>query len=231
MALFGEKYGDNVRVVRFGESVELCGGTHVSSTGKIGYFKIVSESAIAAGVRRIEAITGTKFDAYLLNRENQIQQISKILKSPQNIEKAVRNLVAENTALVKQVELLNREKISRLKSNLIDKIQKNNNINVIAERIDADSTDMIRDISFQLKNQVDDLYLVIGSNIEGKANLTIMISDNLVKEKNLNASLIVREAAREINGGGGGQPFFATAGGKNTDGIDKAIRKAVELLQ
>ncbi len=231
MALFGEKYGDNVRVVRFGESVELCGGTHVASTGKIGYFKIISESAIAAGVRRIEAITGTRFDAYLQEREEQLRQISNMLKGPQNLEKTVQNLVDENAALMKQVELLTREKVSRLKKNLMDKIKQKNGINLIAERIDADSTDMIRDLSFQLKKQVNNLYLVLGSNIEGKANLTVMISDNLVTEKNLNASHIVREAAKEINGGGGGQPFFATAGGKNTDGIDKAIRRAVELLQ
>ena len=231
MALFGEKYGENVRVVKFGESVELCGGTHVSSTGKIGYFKIISESAIAAGVRRIEAITGTRFDEYLQNRENLIRQISGMLKNPQNIEKAVQNLVDENAILIKQVELLNREKVNRLKRNLMDKIQKRNNINLIAEKIDIDSTDMVRDLSFQLKNQVSDLYLVLGSNIEGKANLTVMISDNLVREKNLNASKIVREAAKEIDGGGGGQPFFATAGGKNPEGIEKAIQKAVELLK
>lgn len=231
MALFGEKYGENVRVVKFGESIELCGGTHVSSTGKIGYFKIISESAIAAGVRRIEAITGSRFDEYLQNRENQLRQISNMLKSPQNLEKAVQNLVDENTALLKQVESLNREKVTRLKKNLMDKIQKMNGINLIAEKIDAESTDMIRDLSYKLKNQVENLFLVIGSNIGGKANLTIMISDNLVREKNLNASHIVREAAKEINGGGGGQPFFATAGGKNTKGIDKAIRKAVEFLQ
>ena len=113
----------------------------------------------------------------------------------------------------------------------MDKIQKRNNINLIAEKIDIDSTDMVRDLSFQLKNQVSDLYLVLGSNIEGKANLTVMISDNLVREKNLNASKIVREAAKEIDGGGGGQPFFATAGGKNLEGIEKAIQKAVELLK
>ncbi len=231
MALFGEKYGDTVRVVKFGDSVELCGGTHVSSTGKIGYFKIISESAIAAGVRRIEAITGTRFDKYLSDREKLIRQISTILKNPQNLEKAVQNLVDENAALLKQLGSLNREKVNRLKKKLLDKIQKKNNINLIAERIEADSTDMIRDLSFQLKNQVSDLYLVIGSNIEGKANLTVMISDNLVREKKLNASHIVREAAKEIDGGGGGQPFFATAGGKNPDGIDKAIQKAVELLK
>jgi alanyl-tRNA synthetase len=231
MALFGEKYGETVRVVKFGESVELCGGTHVSSTGQIGYFKIISESAIAAGVRRIEAITGTRFDEYLSSRENLFRQISVILKNPQNLEKAVQNLMDENTALHKQVELLSREKLNRLKKKLLDKIQQKNNINLIAERIEADSTDMIRDLSFQLKNQVDNLYLVIGANIDGKANLTMMISDNLVREKNLNASHILREAAKEIDGGGGGQPFFATAGGKNTKGIDKAIQKAVEFLK
>ena len=230
MALFGEKYGDSVRVVKFGDSIELCGGTHVRSTGKIGYFKIISESAIAAGVRRIEAITGTRFDEYLMNRENLFRQIGSILKNPQNLGKAVQNLVDENAALLKQIEVLNREKINQLKKKLIDKIQKRDNINLIAEKIEADSTDMIRDLSFQLKNQIKNLYLVIGAVLEEKANLTIMISDNLVKDKKLDAGKIVREAAKEIEGGGGGQPFFATAGGKNLNGIDKAIQKAVEWI-
>ncbi|MBN2215578.1 MAG: alanine--tRNA ligase [Bacteroidales bacterium] len=231
MALFGEKYGDTVRVVRFGDSVELCGGTHVSSTGKIGYFKIISESAIAAGVRRIEAITGSRFDEYLSDQEHLIRRISDLLKSsPKNLEKVVRNLVKENSMLQKQVELLNREKVSQLKKDLLNKIHKKNNINLIAERIEIDSGDMIRDLAFQLKSQVNDLYMVIGANIQGKPNLTVMISDNLVKDKDLDASKIVRDAAKEIEGGGGGQPFYATAGGKNLKGIDKAIQKAVEWI-
>lgn len=230
MALFGEKYGDKLRVVRFDDSVELCGGTHVNSTGEIGYFKIISESATAAGVRRIEAITGTKFEEYLTNRLKQINSISNMLKNPQNLEKAVQNLIEENSNLQKQVEVLNREKVSQLKNMLMGKILKKGDINIIAEKIDVVSADLIRDLAFQLKNQVENLYLVLGANLDGKANLSIMISDELVKNKNLNAGKIIREAAKEIQGGGGGQPFFATAGGKDIKGMDKAISRAVELL-
>ncbi len=230
MALFGEKYGDSVRVVRFGDSIELCGGTHVSSTGKIGYFKIISESAVAAGVRRIEAITGTRFDEYLNNRENLFRQISHILKNPQNLEKAVQNLVDENAVLQKRLDIFYREKMNRLKLQLLDNIRKQDDINFIAGKIEADSADMVRDLSFQLKSQVENLYLVIGAVVGDKANLTIMISDNLVKNRKLDAGRIVREAAKEIGGGGGGQPFFATAGGKNLQGIDRAIQKAAEWI-
>ena len=231
MALFGEKYGETVRVVRFDDSVELCGGTHVSSTGKIGYFKIISESAIAAGVRRIEAITGTKFDEYLTNQEKLIRHISENLKTaPGNLEKSVQHMINENVMLQKQVEVFTREKVNRLKDNLLDKIRKTDNINLIAERIDADSTDMLRDLSFQLKSQLDNLFLVLGASIDGKANLTVMISENLVKEKNLNAGQIIRDVSFEIDGGGGGQPFFATAGGKNVKGLEKAIQKATEWI-
>jgi alanyl-tRNA synthetase len=230
MALFGEKYGDTVRVVRFGDSVELCGGTHVSSTGKIGYFKIISEGAVAAGVRRIEAITGTRFDEYLNDRENLFRQLSHVLKNPQNLEKAVQNLVDENAALQKRLDTFYRDKMNRLKQQLLKNIRKQDGINLIAEKIDAESADMVRDLSFQLKNQVENLYLVIGAIFGDKANLTIMISDNLVKNRKLDAGKIVQEAAKEIGGGGGGQPFFATAGGKNLKGIDGAIQKAVEWI-
>ena len=230
MALFGEKYGDTVRVVRFDDSIELCGGTHVRSTGEIGYFKIIKEEAVAAGVRRIEAITGKKFEEYFMNRERLIADISTILKHPQNLEKAVQTLADENTALQKQLESLNRNKVAQLKKTLLDKIQKKGDVNIIAEKIDIESADLMRDLAFQLKNQVENLYLVMGANLDGKANLTIMISDALVKSKNLNAGQIIRDASKEIQGGGGGQPFFATAGGKNIQGIEKAIARAVEVL-
>ncbi len=230
MALFGEKYGDNVRVVRFDDSIELCGGTHVRSTGEIGYFKIIREEAVAAGVRRIEAITGKKFEEYFMNQEKLISNISNILKHPQDLERAVQNLAEENSLLQKQLESFNRDKVAQLKKILLDKIQKREDVNLIAEKIEIESADLIRDLAFQLKNQVENLYLVLGANLDGKANLTIMISDALVKSKNLNAGQIIRDASKEIQGGGGGQPFFATAGGKNIQGLEKAIAKAVEIL-
>ncbi len=231
MALFGEKYGDMVRVVKFDESVELCGGTHVSSTGEIGYFKILSESAIAAGIRRIEAITGSKFEEYQHNNEKTIKKIKEILKNPQNPDKALQNLVNENASLQKQVETFKREKIQNLKNQLIQKIHKKNGINLIAEKIEIDSGESIRDLAFQLKGQIENLYLVLGANFNGKPSLTVMISDNLIKEQNLNAAQIVREAAKEIKGGGGGQTFYATAGGKNPDGMENAIAKAVMFVK
>ncbi|MBN2612539.1 MAG: alanine--tRNA ligase [Bacteroidales bacterium] len=229
MALFGEKYGDTVRVVQFDDSIELCGGTHVHSTGEIGFFKIISESAVAAGVRRIEAITGTKFEAYFKQQEKLIGNIKSLLKNPQDLEKAVQSLVEENASLQKQVEQLNKEKTGRLKNLLLNKVQKNGNMNIIAEKVDIESAGLMRDLAYQLKDQVENLYLVLGANLDDKANLAIMISEELVKEKNLHAGQIIREAAKEIQGGGGGQPFFATAGGKDIAGIEKAIKKAVEL--
>ncbi len=230
IALFGEKYDDMVRVIRFADSIELCGGTHVESTGQIGFFKIISESAIAAGIRRIEAISGSKAEEYINNQSKILQKINDLLRSPQDLEKSVRNLIDENMALQKQVDQFRRSKIRDLKSELIGRIKKVNDINLIAEKIDVDSADAIRDLAFQIKKKVENLFMVVGANLDGKANLTIMVSDNLVKEKNINASEIIREAAKEINGGGGGQPFFATAGGSEPEGIERAIKKAVSFI-
>jgi alanyl-tRNA synthetase len=230
IALFGEKYDDMVRVIRFADSIELCGGTHVESTGQIGFFKIVSESAIAAGIRRIEAISGSKAEEYINNQSKILQKINDLLKSPQDLEKSVRNLIDENITLQKQVDQFRRSKIRDLKSELIGRIRKVNDINLIAEKIDVDSANAIRDLAFQIKKKVENLFMVVGANLDGKANLTIMVSDNLVKEKNINASQIIREAAKEINGGGGGQPFFATAGGSEPEGIERAIKKAVDFI-
>ena len=231
IALFGEKYNDHVRVIRFDDSVELCGGTHVESTGQIGFFKIISEGAIAAGIRRIEAITGKKAEEYIINHSKVINKISELLKYPKDLEKSVRNLISENASMLKQIEKFNKHKIKNLKSDLISKITKVENINVISARIDINSADAIRDLAFQIKGQVKNLFMVTGADMDGKANLTIMISDNLVKEKNLNASQIIKEAAKEIKGGGGGQPFFATAGGTDPGGINMAIKKAVDYLK
>ncbi|MCA1759777.1 MAG: DHHA1 domain-containing protein, partial [Bacteroidales bacterium] len=230
MMLFGEKYGESVRVIRFGESVELCGGTHVDATGQIGLFKIVSESAIAAGVRRIEAITGKRAEKYVTDQINTLKNIRETVKGSKDILASVMNLLKENTELSKKIEAFGRERLKILKGNLKSKVLTENGINIIADQIDIDNAAMLKDLAFQLKNEVENLYLVLGADIDGKPNLAVMISENLVADKGLNAGQIVREAGREIKGGGGGQPFFATAGGKDVSGIQAAIEKALSFI-
>jgi len=230
MMLFGEKYGESVRVIKFGDSIELCGGTHVQATGNIGFFKILSESAIAAGIRRIEAITGPKVEEYFNNQLNTLQQVREILNNPVDVIKGLESKLTEYTALQKQFEQIQKERNQQTAKTLVGKIQKFGDINFIAEKITIDSAQDLKDLAFHVKDQVNNLYLVLGTEIDGKANLAVMISDNLVKEKNLNAGNIIREISKEIEGGGGGQPFFATAGGKNPKGIEKALERAKGMI-
>jgi len=230
MALFGEKYGSLVRVVKFADSIELCGGTHVQATGQIGFFKIISESAIAAGIRRIEAITGSKFEEYLRNQEKNISSIKSMLNNPQDLVKGLDILISEKSELKKKVDEFEKEKLESIKSDLIRSFEKLGEINLISRKISINSANDLKDISFQLKAQLDNLILILGAEIDGKANLALMISDNLVKEKNLNAGILIRELSKDIEGSGGGQPFFATAGGKNPKGIDNALKKARILI-
>ncbi|SHJ06767.1 alanyl-tRNA synthetase [Tangfeifania diversioriginum] len=231
MMLFGEKYGDAVRVIKFGDSVELCGGTHVAATGQIGLFKIVSESAIAAGVRRIEAITGRRAEKYVNDQLKTLDSIRETVKGSKDILGSVMNLLRENTELSKKIEAFGRDRLKILKANLKSKVLLENGVNIIAEKVDVDNAGMLKDLAFQLKGEADNLFLVLGAEINGKPNLTVMISDELVEEKELNAGQIVREAGKEIKGGGGGQPFYATAGGKDPSGIPAAIEKALSFLQ
>jgi len=228
-ALFGEKYGDLVRVIKFGDSIELCGGTHVSSTGKIGLFKITSESSTAAGIRRIEAITSVAADEFVNEKLTLIEDIAEILKAPKNIKKSIEDLLIQNSKLNKEIEKLNAEKAGNLKGDLIKEIKEVNGINFLAKKVNLDTAG-IKTIAFQLKAEVDNLFLVLANENNGKANITILISDNLAKEKDLHAGNIVRELAKEINGGGGGQPFFASAGGSNPAGISVVLEKAVSYL-
>jgi alanyl-tRNA synthetase len=232
MALFGEKYGETVRVVTFDKnySIELCGGTHVPATGQIGLFKITSESAVAAGVRRIEAITSVKAEAFVNEQIALVQEVKSLLKNPKDVVKGLQGLLDQNAELQKQVEQMLREKAKTIKTDLLTKQQSINGINFIAERIELDSADAIKDLSFELRNQVNDLFMVLGASIKGKPSLSIIISDNLVKDKKLNAGTIVREIAKEIQGSGGGQPFYATAGGNDAQGIAKALEKAKSYL-
>lgn len=224
MMLFGEKYGDVVRVIKFGNSVELCGGTHVPATGEIGLFKIQSEGAVAAGVRRIEAISSNGAFNFIKNELGKLQEVRETLKS-KDIIKSIHELQAKNSELQKQIEKFNKEKATEVKKELKQKITSINGINFLSERIDLDAASL-KDIAFQLKGETERFFAVFGSEMDGKAVLTCAISDDLVKEKNLNASTIIRELAKDINGGGGGQPSFATAGGTKPEGIASALEKA-----
>ena len=232
-ALFGEKYGDFVRVITFqdGFSKELCGGTHVPATGQIGYFKIVSESAVAAGVRRIEAITATKAEAYINGQDQLLKLIKELLNNPADLAKSVETLLSENAKLKKEVEKAVLAKAAGLKDELKEKVQNINGISFIAEMVALPNAEAIKNLAYQLKDVVENLYLVLAANIDDKPLLTVMISENLVKEKGMNAGNIVRELAKEIQGGGGGQPFFATAGGKNVAGLTNALDKAKGFIK
>lgn len=227
-ALFGEKYGDFVRVITFDDhfSKELCGGTHVKATGQVGLFKITAESAVAAGVRRIEAITGIKADEFIHQQNKLIHHLKELLKHPADLAKSVEGLLDENSKLKKEREKSVLEKASGLKQVLIDQIETINGVNFIATKVDLPSAEAIKNLAYHLKDVVTDLFLVLAAESAGKPSVTVMISENLVKEKNLHAGNIVRELAKEINGGGGGQPFFATAGGKDVAGIPRALEKA-----
>ncbi|MFH2095866.1 MAG: alanine--tRNA ligase [Bacteroidota bacterium] len=229
VALFGEKYGDLVRLIRFGMSAELCGGIHVGGTGNIGYFKIRSESAIAAGIRRIEAITGYVAEEFINTHLNQLAGIRSVVKNP-DVLQGVLSLSEENSRLIKLVEKAGKDSAGNLKQNLYKSAKKIGKITLISSVVKVDNAGIIKDIAYQLKNEIEDLALVLGAEIDGKAHLAVMISDKLIKEMHLNAGEIVRAAAKEIEGGGGGQPFFATAGGKKPENILKAVEKAAELL-
>lgn len=229
LAVFGEKYGDLVRVIKYGDSIELCGGTHVAATGQIGFFKILSESSVSAGVRRIEAITADKAEEYINNTYRNLNEMVKILKSNKNLLESVRALVEENEGLKKETEKFAKESLRLFKERLKNESRMYRDIRVIIAPVIAEPA-QIKDVAFQLKGEYDRLVFIAGGVIAGKPHLTIMFSNNLVDEFGLNAGQIVREAAQEIKGGGGGQPFFATAGGSDPEGIEKAIKKAEKLV-
>ncbi len=228
--LFGEKYGDTVRTVKYSKSMELCGGTHVQNTGDIWYFKIISESAIAAGIRRIEAITNDAVKDYFLVQDDELSKIKTTFKNPTNVLNAVTNLHEENTKLKKEVEQLLKDKAASLKDDLIKNVVEINGINFLATNIDLDNN-TVKNLAFELANKIDDLFFINGANINDKAFLTIYINKKLSQDKNLNAGTIVRELGKLIQGGGGGQAFFATAGGKNPDGIKEALEKAKDYIK
>ncbi|MDM1295145.1 alanine--tRNA ligase [Sphingobacterium sp. N143] len=232
-ALFGEKYGDFVRVITFEDtfSKELCGGTHVKATGQIGFFKIIAESAVAAGVRRIEAITGTKSAAVIREHFELVQHLKELMNNPKDFVSALGKVIDENGALKKEIEKSITEKSLALKSDLEAKIEQIDGINFLSTRVDLPNAEAVKTLAYAVKGAVNNLFLVIGAEFDGKPSLTVVISDELAKERGLNAGNIVRDLAKDIQGGGGGQPFFATAGGKNVAGLSTAIGRAKDFLK
>ena len=230
MALFGEKYGDTVRMIEFGASKELCGGIHVKNTADIWHFKIISEGAVAAGIRRIEAITGDAVKDFFTQQENALTTIKEVLKNPQDTIKAVVSLQEDNAKLKKQLEQLLKEKAKGLVGELKAQLKEMNGVQFLATKVDLNA-DGAKDLAYELGALGSNLFIVLATAEEDKPMLSCYISKELVASKNLNAGQVVRELGKYIQGGGGGQPFFATAGGKNVAGIPEALEKAVDFIK
>ena len=230
IALFGEKYGDLVRMIKFGDSVELCGGTHVANTSDIWHFKIVSEGAVASGIRRIEAITSEAAKEYFESQAVSFSEIKEALKNAQDPVKAIQALQDENAQLKKQLEVLLKDKAKNMKADLAKELQEINGVQFLAKQVDL-NPEGAKDLAYELGNSYNNLFVVFATAHEGKPMLTCYISKEVVAAKNLNAGQVVRELGKYIQGGGGGQPFFATAGGKNVDGIAEALAKAVDFVK
>lgn len=229
IALFGEKYGDSVRAIKFGTSMELCGGTHVLNTNDIWHFIITSEGAVASGIRRIEAITGDAAKQYFIDRSESFASLQKALNNSQDPIKAVESLQEENSSLQKQVQQLLKNKAKNIKGELKSEIENIKGVNFLAKKIDLDAAGM-KDLAFEMGGEIENLFLVFGSEHDEKALLACYISKELAAERNLDAGKIILELGKHIQGGGGGQPFFATAGGKNPAGINEALEKAKQFL-
>ena len=231
IALFGEKYGDKVRVVRFGPSCEFCGGIHASSTGRIGFFKIISESSVAAGIRRIEAKTGKECEDLLYVMEDHMKAIKALFNNAKDLEGVIQKYINEHDAMKKEIESFQAQAVERTKNYLMTEIQTVNGVNVITRVLEMQPA-QVKDLVFQLRAAVEAPFLcAIGSKYQNKPMLTIMMSDDLVNDHGLNAGQMIREAAKLIQGGGGGQPHYAQAGGKDTEGLNAAIDKVIELAK
>jgi alanyl-tRNA synthetase len=232
MALFGEKYGEFVRVITFDPkfSVELCGGTHIPATGNIGFFKIVSESSVAAGVRRIEAVTAEGAQEFVNESLALLGSVKTILKNPKDIPASVQSLIEEKHILEKKLEAFNQERSNQVKDELARKAVRSNGHTLILEKVSLPNADALKNIAYGLRNQFEDLLLVLAADIDSKPQVAVMLGEKIEATKKFHAGNIVKELAKEIDGGGGGQPFFATAGGKKLEGLDDVIKKAKELI-
>ena len=229
MALFGEKYGDTVRSIRFGQSIELCGGTHVSNTANIWHFKITSESAVASGIRRIEAITGDAAKTYFEDQTELLEKVQQLLNQPQDTLKAIEGLQEDLASMKKEIQALAKVQLAATKAALEEELTEQNGISFLAKEVDLDGGAM-KDLAFALGQNRENLFLVLASKKGGKPVISCYISKELVAAKDLNAGAIVRDLGKHIQGGGGGQAFFATAGGKNPEGIPAALAAAADLV-
>ena len=231
-ALFGEKYGDLVRIITFDDhySKELCGGTHAQATGQIGYFKIISESAVAAGVRRIEAITADKAEAFILDQNRELNELKALLKGNKDVVSAVSSLLEENARLKKEAEKGMIEQAANLKNKIVHHMRTIKGVTFVAAHVDLQSAEAVKNLAYSIADSVDNMFLVFTTLIDDKPGITVMLSESLIRDKKLNASTIVRELAKDIQGGGGGQPFYATAGGKNKDGLSTVLQKAEAII-
>jgi len=229
MALFGEKYGDTVRSIRFGQSIELCGGTHVSNTANIWHFKITSESAVASGIRRIEAITGDAAKTYFEDQTELLEKVQQLLNQPQDTLKAIEGLQEDLASMKKEIQALAKVQLAATKAALEEELTEQNGISFLAKEVDLDGGAM-KDLAFALGQNKENLFLVLASKKGGKPVISCYISKALVAAKDLNAGTIVRDLGKHIQGGGGGQAFFATAGGKNPEGISAALAAAADLV-
>ncbi|MHA7128446.1 alanine--tRNA ligase [Algoriphagus namhaensis] len=227
-ALFGEKYGDFVRVITFDPkfSVELCGGTHVPYTSQIGLFKIISEGSISSGVRRIEAITSVKAEEYLRSQEHLVKEIQEILKNPKDLRQAVESLIAERNDLRKEIEALHAEKAGNVKQELLKSVTQTAGKSVVIAKVALPHADALKKLAFELKNELEKAFVILAADVAGKPQIAVILDEALVADEKLDAGQIVRDLAKEIQGGGGGQPFFATAGGKKIEGLDQVVEKA-----
>ncbi len=232
MALFGEKYGEEVRMIIFDRnySVELCGGTHASSTGQIGFFKIASEGSISTGVRRIEAITGIEAERYICQEEQELHEIKALLKHPKDLGKTISSLLDEKNSTEKELAHLKNEKVGDIKVDLINSAENINGMKVILQKVEVHDANGLKQLGFELKNQLSSLFMVLAAEINGKPQIAVVISENLVQEHDYNAGDIVRELSVLIKGGGGGQPFFATAGGSDVSGLEQVLISARKLI-
>jgi alanyl-tRNA synthetase len=232
-ALFGEKYGDFVRVITFDPtfSIELCGGTHVKNTAQIGYFKIINETSVAAGVRRIEAVAGYAADAYLEKALQSIEKAKEKLKTSQDLIRSIENLMDEMQKVENQLEKLQKILLNKEKENLKKQILVKSGVHTLIACAEIPNLEALKSLCFEFKNQYDNLFCVLGTVIDEKPMLACIVSENLVSKKGINASQIIKDLAKEIEGGGGGQPFFATAGGKNVNGIPLALEKSKKILE